>query len=392
MKRSNGMPAERTRHVVMLLQWYSHLHHRGIARYAKEANWSLNGSESHAWNPSLSPRLASAFRQADGVIGVFGWASGALNFIRRLHIPVVDLCHALPAIRLPRVLPDHEGQGAAVAAHFLHRGFRRFAFCWPAQEDWSVAERLHGFRAWLQSHGLDCHQIAVPVGTHKDPSGWLAARLRALPKPVAVMAAKDDFAVEILDACKVAGIAVPYELALVGCDNDELVCNFARIPLSSADTNMEEQAYQGARLLDQLMGGARPPRQPMRVAHNGIVIRKSSDVLAIEHPGLAQAINRIWHNYADPALSVESLAAEALMTRRGVDKACLKHLGRTVGAELKQIRLAKAIELISVAGDRPKFAAIARQCGYSSAKHFRDTFIREKGCTPSRFWKNAHRV
>ncbi|MFZ4396569.1 MAG: substrate-binding domain-containing protein [Kiritimatiellia bacterium] len=89
-------------------------------------------------------------------------------------------------------------------------------------------ERLRGFRSALQNRGFDCHLIEMPVHTHKDPIAWLAARLQALPKPVAVMARHDDFAVSVLDACKAAGIAVPYELALVGCDNDELVCSSAR--------------------------------------------------------------------------------------------------------------------------------------------------------------------
>lgn len=75
------------------------------------------------------------------------------------------------------------------------------------------------------------------------------------------------------------------------------------------------------------------------------------------------------------------------MTRRGLNKACLKHLNRTVSQELKRIRLAKAIALIREDGGRPKIAVIARQCGYSSAKLFRDTFVRAHGSTPIRFWK-----
>jgi LacI family transcriptional regulator len=292
MKPSTGAPAERTRHVVMALQWYSHLYHRGIARYAKDANWSLNTTESHAWGSDLSPRVASAIRHADGVIGAFGWSTPTLDFIRRQHIPVVDLSNALPAIPLPRVLPDNEGLGAAVAAHFLDRGFRQFAFCCPVADDWSAVERVRGFSGALRHRGFDCHPLGLPAKTSEDSAVWLAARLRALPKPLAVMAQNDDFAVTILDACTEAKIAVPDELALVGCDNDELVCNFARIPLSSVDTNLEGKAYEAARLLDQLMDGARPPRQPIRVPHKGITIRQSSDILAIEHPGLARAIRR----------------------------------------------------------------------------------------------------
>jgi DNA-binding LacI/PurR family transcriptional regulator len=161
----------------MLTQWYSHLLHRGIARYAKEANWSLNASEVHALTPELTPPVASAIHHADGVIGLFGWPSAALDFIRRRRVPVVDLCQALPEIRLPRVLLDNEGLGAAVADHYLERGFRSFAFCRPAYvDDWCDAERLRGFRGALQNRGFDCHLVEVPVHTHEDPIAWLAAR------------------------------------------------------------------------------------------------------------------------------------------------------------------------------------------------------------------------
>jgi transcriptional regulator GlxA family with amidase domain len=110
-------------------------------------------------------------------------------------------------------------------------------------------------------------------------------------------------------------------------------------------------------------------------------------VLAIEHPGLARAIRSIGLNYADLSLSVERLAGEASITRQGLDKACRQHLGRTVSEEIRRIRLAKAIALLRSGGDRPKVAAIARQCGYSSAKHLRDTLLRATGSTPVRFWK-----
>jgi len=108
------------------------------------------------------------------VIGVFGWPSQALDHVRRRKVPVVDLCHALPSIRFPRVLPDNEGLGAAAAAHFLDRGFRQFAFCGSVYDDWAGAERLRGFRGALQSRGFDGHPIDVPSHTHDDLVGWFA--------------------------------------------------------------------------------------------------------------------------------------------------------------------------------------------------------------------------
>ena len=310
----------------------------------------------------------------------------------RRGLPVVDMCLRSPDLPLPRVLQDNEGIGEAAAEHFISRGFRHFAYGGTTLGDWASVERLQGYRRALRQHGFDCAEVGARqagVASNGQPGHIqsLGKQLRDLPLPFAILAHNDDFAVEILHACESVSLDVPSEVAIVGIDNDELVCDFARVPLSSVDSNLEQQAYEAARLLDRLMAGAPPPLQPIRIPHKGIVIRQSSDVLAVGHKGLAAAIGSIWRNCADPLLSVERIAGEVGITRQGLDRASVKHLGRTISKEIHRIRLQNALTLLC--GSSKRIVVIASECGYSRTKHLRDTVLRETGMTPTAFRQHS---
>ncbi len=371
------------RHVAMCLQWYSPLYHRGIVRYAREARWSVDVSTAHTGGISDIP-----IADADGLIGLFISRPALLDLALQRQIPVVDLSLILTDIPLPRVLPDNAGLGTGVAEHFISRGFRHFAFYRLHAGDWVGIERLDGFRKALKRHGLECHDLTLPPefakGGHDQRAlDWIGAQLQALPRPLAVLAQKDDFAVEVLRACRNAGLDVPLDVAIMGCDNDELLCPYTPIPLSSADSDLEGQGYAAAQLLDRLMDGATPPRRPIRVPFKGVVVRQSSDVIAIAHRPLAAAMQLVCQRYADPALSVAQIAQSVGLTRSGLDKACREHRHRTVSQELKSVRLKHALELLR--NSQAKIAAIARACGYSNAKRFRKIVLRATSLPPTRY-------
>lgn len=379
LARSNRPPP--VRRVMLVMNWYSHLYHRGIARYAKDARWTLDASTIHSGRSYIHTRV-------DGVIGLFTRPSPVLNQILKQQIPVVDLCRVLTKNRLSRVLADNEGMGHAVARHLLTRGFRHFAFACRNAKDWTAIERLRGFRDALRQENLDCAFFAASPSYQEsdlrdDYLPRLVAWLEKQSTPFAIMAQNDDFAVQLLLACEMAGIEVPLQAAVVGCDNDELVCHYTRIPLSSIDSNMEGQGYEAARLLDRLMDGEPPPDEPIRVPHLELHIRQSSDVLAIDHRELTAALRIIWTTYPDPVLSVDQIADKVGLSRQGLDKACRKHLGRTISDELKQVRLQHAMSLLQ--NTNTKVSSVARECGYSRLKHLRDTILRETGSTPSQF-------
>lgn len=378
-----------TRHVLLVLGWYSHQYHRGVAAYAKSAQWSLDATTVHAKIQSPGDDHGKLSKYFDGIICCLPGDPAIREFVRRAGLPAVDLAAQDQTINLPRVLMDNHAIGRLAAQTFLGRGFRNLAFC-QFYGTWSDKERLAGFSAAVAAAGQKCASLDWRTNCRKSDlwnweltRRWLCRELEKLPKPLAVMAANDDAAVVVLDACQQAGLLVPEQVAIVGCDNDELVCDFARVPLSSVDPYMEEQARKGAELLDSLMRGEPAPKKPIRLPPKEVVIRQSSDILAVENMAVASALRFIWKNYADPNLSVPRVADAVSLSLRGLSKSFCQHIGRGVSEEIRRVRLEKARALLEQ-GDMLAYE-VADRCGFASSKHLRETLKRELGRTPRQY-------
>jgi LacI family transcriptional regulator len=153
-------------------------------------------------------------------------------------------------------------------------------------------------------------------------------------------------------------------------------------PISSVDTNLELLGYRGAALLDQLMSGRKAPREPIRVPAAGLITRKSSDLLAVTHQGVARSLRFIWDRGHEP-ISVDDLVAVAAMSRRGLHKAFLEHVGRTPGQEIQRVRIERAKRLL--AETKLKIEVVAQMCGYQSANSFCVAFKQATALSPKRF-------
>lgn len=371
----------------MIMGWYNHATHSGIARYARDAGWILDNHSVHIGHHPL-------LHSIDGVICSLYGQPELTSLVRGMTKPVVDLQWQVKSLDLPRVLSDNRTAGEVVARHFLERGFRQFAFAAPdAHGHFASSERLEGFRSMLDAAGhgltvLDGRKAVkeLRAGSMYKCAGWLSGRLAAIPKPFAVFCTNDDFAVEVLDGCAMAGILVPEEAAVVGCDNDELICPLASVPLTSVDLDLEEVAYRGAELLDTLMDGRRPPRRVVRVPCRGVITRRSSDILAVGHPGVAKALRFILDRYSDPLIGVGDAAAAAGMSRRGLGLAFHRLTGRHVGAEISRVRLENAMAMLS--NGKYKATDVAAACGYSGLKHLARAMTRATGHGPRRFVQN----
>lgn len=378
-----------TRHVLLALGWYSHQYHRGVAAYAKSAGWSLDATTVHAKIQFTDREYEGLAKYFDGIICCLPGDPAIREFVSQSRLPVVDLAIQDQEIDLPRVLMDNPAIGRLAARTFLERGFRNLAFC-QINNTWSDKERFAGFSEVVEKAGKKSVLLDWSTSCRKKDfwsrellCGWLCREFEKLPKPLAVMAANDDAAVVVLDACQQAGLLVPEQVAIVGCDNDELVCDFARVPLSSVDPCMEEQARKGAELLDFLMRGEPAPKKPIRLPPREVVIRQSSDILAVENVAVATALRFIWKNYTNPNLSVPLVADAAGLSLRGLSKSFRQHIGRGVGEEIRRMRMEKARALLEQ-GDALAYE-IADECGFASSKHLRETLKREVGRTPRRY-------
>src|SRR5262249_15168697 len=124
---------------------------------------------------------------------------------------------------------------------------------------------------------------------------WLAA----LSKPVGLMACNDDRGQQVLEACRLSGLQVPDEVAVIGVDNDEFLCNLSSPPLSSINIGAERTGYEAAALLDRLIAGGRPPTDPLLLPPLGVVVRGSTDVVASQDRDLAELIRFVRENACD---------------------------------------------------------------------------------------------
>jgi LacI family transcriptional regulator len=291
--------------VLLALGYYDHQLHRGIARYARRAGWVLDTSMAHYG-------VLPTHWEGDGIITLmFPHRADIVEFVRGTSAAVVDLTQDV-AVDVPRVLLDNKAIGRLGAEHLLTRGFDNLAFFkFTAAMD--VRERSEAFERAARAggaayHALDWHSVSgTTAGLGTNWFEWLAGRLREMPVPLGIMAQSDNRATGVLSACASVGLSVPEQVAVLGVDNDELVCEFAPVQISSVDSDRERLAYEGAALLDRLMRGERPPRRTKRIPPKGLVVRASSDILAIRHLEVATALRFIWDHFREPIVALRPL-------------------------------------------------------------------------------------
>lgn len=378
------MAADQKR-VLIALGWYDYRLHRGIEKYALEHTWHLTAD-------MAQEKVIPWGWQGDGILAWLGAGDDLAEFVRRARKPTVDFSCRRPHLRFPRVLEDHAHAAQLVAEHFLSRGFTEYMF-YSDLDNWSCNERGEGFVEALKRAGYACaclrwHQSPA-CRTGRDQwrrkRAWLASQLKHARKPLAVFASTDHQALDVLETCESAGIAVPEEVAIVGAEDNLLAPDALRTPLSSVDTNLESMGYEGAALLADLMKGKRAPKEPVRIPARGVIVRKSSDLLAVNHEGVANSLRFIWE-HCHEHIAVKDLVARAHMSRRSLHAAFLENLGRTPGHELQRIRIERAKRLLL--GHPYKLDTLAAMCGYQSANSFGVAFKQITRMSPKQF-RNA---
>jgi LacI family transcriptional regulator len=384
------------REVLLLLGVYYPAHHSGVARYAREAGWVLDHT----------------YIRSGGMVPVAWRGDGMITLITRPKdyealrlfppLPLVDLSRGWvtnampPRLRRtgrdrPRVLYDNPMIGRLAAEHFLERGFRHLAL-FNVGNYWMETDRLPTFREAIEAAGAQYHELpyyehlsaheTYLTGNEKPAYRWLVEEIRRLPKPVGIFASADDVTIKLLRACGDAGASVPEEVAVLGCDNEPMICEHAPVPLSSVDPDLEQQGYVAAQLLDRLMNGEPPPKDPILIPPKGVVVRQSTNILAVPHVHVARALRFIWEHYQEP-IQTPDIAAFAGMSLRGLERIFRQHLQRTMVAELIRCRIEHARELLATTD--LKIYEVAHRCGFSDLAYFSNVFHQHAGIRPGHF-------
>ena len=382
------MPAKRIPRVALLIETtrtYTREMLAGVRRYVADHGASSTFVELRSPDSAPPPWLSGW--DGDGIL-TRTFSPEMNRAVAATGLPAVELrSTSLPHDR-PFVGVDNGLIGQTVAEHFLNRGYRHFAVFGLATESFFV-QRVRNFVARLEQRGHACVELS---GSASDrPADWeasqarLIAQLRALPKPAGVFAANDQLGVYLLDACLRAGLAVPEEIAVVGCENDETLCTLATPPLTSVELGGPRVGYEAARLLDQLMRGRRLPRRPTLLPPRGIITRESSDDLVITDPLVARA-SRLIRQRIQEGITVEELCAALHASRSTLERRMKAALGRTPKEEILRLRF-RDVERLLLATDLT-LDQIAERAGFTHASYFQAAF-RERYRTTPGAWRQA---
>lgn len=372
-------PPRRRRHVLMALDWYDHELHRGIATYARERHWILNTQMSRL-------RLAPQGWIGDGAIGLFDEKSPLTEHLLTHNIPAVDIGSRLPK-HFAHIKTDNAKVGKLAAAHFLERGHKQCVFVF-LQNSSLEAERCEGFRAELQRAGVRCLEWRFRQGQEKRDLPyapivqWFSEKLSQTEPPVAVFAQNDDAASILLAAAVESGFRVPEQAAILGADNTGLICEFAAVPLSSVDCNLFQLGYRAAGLLDRIMKGSPIPNTTASVGPNAVVLRESTDFLAVANPHVMKVLDYIRRNFAR-GISVGELARQVPVSRSVLYRLFTEEVGRSMVEELGRVRISHAKKLLRET--KLKIGEITTRSGFSGNISFSRAFQHAVGMSPSEY-------
>jgi LacI family transcriptional regulator len=365
----------------------------GVAKFVREHHhWSVQHEE---WRWTDAPPSWLKDWNGDGVIARVEVA-GLASIINSLNVPAVDVRGSVSGYGLPLIDTEDRMVAELAAEHLMDRGFRHFAFCGFVGANYSD-KRSEWYQERLARADFRCHVYGPPKVTRdaqtiehekrgllfqKHVERWLAG----LPKPIGVMACNDIRGQQVMNICQRLDLAVPEEIAVIGVDNDEVLCELCDPPLSSVAPDAVRIGYEAAVLLERMMNGGQAPAKPILVPPLGIVTRRSTDVLAVEDRQLAAGL-RFIREHAFDNIGMNDVATAAGVSRRVFERRFVAQFGRSPKTEVMRLRLERAKELL--AGTDWTLGEIAERTGFKYGEYLHTMFRQKVGMTPGEFRQNA---
>lgn len=356
---------------------------RGIGRYARQqGDWDLWLEQRCQYAPG---RLPPGWR-GDGVIARVADRAMARH-LADAHGHVVNVSTVrLPGMEFPTVTADLQAAAQVAIRHLLDQGFRHFAYYAPMNLSF-VEDHHHSFVETLAKSGHSCALLHAPGGKRPGKE-WLKAQtklknwIRDLPKPVAVLSWTGRRGREVIYACRALGLSVPEQVAVLGADDDTLLCESCNPPLSGVALTSEQIGFEAAALLDRMLHGKKPPVKPRLIAPDRIIVRQSTDTLAIDDEDIARAIAFIRMNASSP-IQVSDVLRALHVSRRSLDRRFQQVLGRTPADEIRRVHLERAKHLLADT-DMP-VPNVAAASGYGSREYLARAFKQQTGLSPSQY-------
>src|SRR3990172_1234992 len=346
----------------------------GIAHYAR-----LNGPWSFYKEPtdlkSSIPHLTNW--KPDGIIMRDSLITKELL---KLKIPTILAIHnsSYPK-NLPVIKTDSSSIAKLASEHLIEKGLKNFAFCGFNNYDWSKERRFY-FNRFISEAGYKTHNYILPKRIKKNDweneqqhvSNWI----KTLPKPVGIFACNDDRGQHILEVCKLIDLKVPEDVAVVGVDNDPMICEIGDPPLTSIALNVESAGYEAAKLLDGLIEKKKISKRQILVSPSHIVQRQSSNILAVDNAEVALAIRYIRNNAKNKIL-VKDVVKTTGISRRALERRFRKTIHRSIYDEIKLVRI-EWISKLLIESDL-SISKITSLFNFTDVEHISRYFKKEKG-------------
>jgi LacI family transcriptional regulator len=357
----------------------------GIGQYRHEhPEWSIFFEERGL--EELPPRWLKSW-QGDGIIARTAnrRIGRQLDKVKTPRVELLGLQEDEPA----KVHGDNRAAGRMAAAHLMGCGLRHFGF-FAGGSPWWIAICREAFCEELKKNGFPCSVYRPPVKDcrilprwHESQEESLSRWLLSLTQPCGVFCVTD--ARIVLEFCRRLNISVPERMAILGEDEDPLVCNVSTPPLSAIDFGGKQIGYRAAALLDRMMAGAPPPKAIEWIAPLRVVPRQSTDIVAVDDEEMAQAL-RFIRQYACSGIDVDDVVAATCISRRAMERRFRDLFNRTPRTEILRVQIEQAKLLLL--NTTLRVETIARRSGFSAFRHFAEVFQRETGTTPRDFRKS----
>ena len=360
-----------------------------VVRYAREVG------------PWAFYRMPLYFRELYGDEGVVEWAKkwGAdaiiaqftdidLSVLNQLNIPIIVQNYKERSPGISNLTGDYFGTGVMAANFFLHKVYKSFAYYGLMDTVWG-RERGEGFKKAVTGKGYQVYDFdnRKQIQSEKwnfdveQVSKWLLS----LPKPIALFACDDHYALQITEVCKMYDINIPEDIAVLGVDNDKLLCNISAPQLSSIELDIENGGYEAGKLLHQFIEKKIVSPVDIIIKPVRIVPRASTERFAVSDKYIGQILHYIDNNYQN-SLSIDDLIQMVPFSRRVLEKKFKKETGTSIYQYLQELRIEKFADLL-ITTDLPLVEAAAKS-GFTDYKNISRIFIKTKEMTPFQYRKH----
>jgi len=360
-----------------LIDHYEHGIARGVVRFARERpDWDLYG---YGWMFQAMGSLDHW--DGDGIIARIESARDADRLAARA-IPVVDVAGAWPRPGFRQVSNDDDATGRLAGRHLAGLGRRSFAFCGVSRVGWSRARR-EAFRGTAAA--------AVRLSVFERPLAWwerlhrsegFDAWLAGLPRPAALFACNDTVGLKAAAACRRLGLAVPGDVAMLGVDNEDILCELSVPPLSSIALDLERIGWKAAEALAAVMEARSPRGVPVAVPPREVVERESTRAIRTGDELVDRALAVIQGPAASP-VTVSHILVSVHCSRRTLEKRFRSVLGRSIHQEVVRQRVESARRLLR--DTNLTISAVAAEAGFANAQRFYSAFRKVQGATPGAY-------